>query len=259
MGKLVIYTCVTGGYDELPEPSVLCVEADYVCFSPDPVNSSVWTWRQLQHVCETNVLTARWHKLHPEVLFPDYDYSLWLDGNVTVASPEFHDTVLDMISRGVKYAGIAHPLRDDVFDEAYAVLSARKEKLFRLLRVCRYLKAQGMPRHAGLQETNVLLRRHCDEDVMRSDAMWWEMMTRFTHRDQLCQSWALLQAGIRPELLIPSGSSARNHPAFRYVVHDKPYLKDRSLRGLCSRKGLRALWDDALCALRKAAFRLLVR
>lgn len=197
-----------------------------------------------------STVTSRWHKLNPHLALPEYEYSLWIDGNVIIASAELYARIGELMEEGCLYAGLSHPSRDDVYDEAEAILKGRRESLWRLMRITHFLHRQGFPRHSGLMENNVILRAHNNPKVIEFDELWWQLFATFSHRDQMSQMYCLRQSRIQPALLLPAGSCARNHPAFRYTAHGRVYLKDRSIRGL---------YSDAACALRKAIFRLYLR
>jgi hypothetical protein len=40
-----------------------------------------WQIRPLAYSQLDNIRNARWHKTHPHVLFPEYEVSVWVDGN----------------------------------------------------------------------------------------------------------------------------------------------------------------------------------
>ena len=48
MNKKVVYTCITGGYDNLIDPSYVTEGYDYVCFTDNlELKSKVWEIRPL--------------------------------------------------------------------------------------------------------------------------------------------------------------------------------------------------------------------
>lgn len=235
MKKIVVYSCLTNGYDPPADPAVVAEGVDYVLFTDAPVKSDVWQVRPFAKATDgfSNSLTARWHKTNPEALFPEYEYSLWKDANIDICSSGFYERLDELCSGGVLWAGLSHPNRDDTYEEGEAVLRQGKEKLCSLLRAASYLKRHGLPRHCGLFETNVVLRKHSDPVVAASDALWWKMVSTVTYRDQMSIMHVLRSSGISPEYIVPKGYCTRNHEFFRYVGsgHGKPYIKDRSLRG----------------------------
>ncbi len=233
MKRLVIYTCITGGYDTLPDPSAVCPYIDYVCFtdSPTPVTEGVWEFRPLSRRERTATLTSRWHKLHPHELFPDCEYTLWIDGNVTIADVRLYDRLESMMTSGVTIAGLRHPSRDDVYEEALRILHGRRETLPNVMNTARFLRREGMPRHFGLYESNVILRRHGDPGVIAFDNLWWDMLHRFSGRDQLSQTYCLWKTGLSYDLILPDGSNVRNHPFFGYTLHGPVYVKQKTVKG----------------------------
>lgn len=253
MKKLVVYSCLTRGYDLPADPSAVSPDVDYVLFTDAAIDSKVWQLRPFDKATGgfSSSLTARWHKLNPETLFPDYEYCLWVDANVLIASDTFYERLRELCDNQVLWAGIAHPDRDDTIDEGEAVLHFGRESLLPLIRMVRIVKRAGLPRHSGLMETNVVLRKHSDPAVSAFDALWWRMVSSVTYRDQMSVMYALRECGITPELMIPKGSSTRNHEFFRYIGggHCKPYVKSRSLGGILY---------DAKVAARCLLYRILV-
>lgn len=245
--RLVIYTCITGAYELLWDPSAVCPDVDYVCFTDTPFESEVWEVRPLGHAEASDLLTTRWYKLNPHLVFPDRQYSLWIDANVIPSGQQLYDIVNDLMSKGSKWAGIRHPQRDDVYDESYRILANGREKFGKLAKTCRFLKSEGFPRHFGLMECNVILRSHNDADVIAADELWWKMFTSYCYRDQMSQTYCVWKTGLAMDDILPQGMSSRNHPAFEYVVHGNQYIKDKSLKGRLK---------DARIGLQRLAYRL---
>ena len=84
MNKKVIYTAIIGGYDELIEPEFKPDGWDFVCFSDRDLNSNTWEIRKTIPLYSDNTRTARKHKLLTHRFLPEYDISLWVDGNIKV-------------------------------------------------------------------------------------------------------------------------------------------------------------------------------
>ena len=86
----IVYTCITGQYDQLISPTFVAPDWQYVCFTNNPdylaqKNIGAWEIRPLQSPTNLNpTRTNRYHKLQPHVLFPDASATLYLDGNIDV-------------------------------------------------------------------------------------------------------------------------------------------------------------------------------
>src|SRR4051794_35034769 len=83
--RVVVYTAITGGRDVLQEHQ--CFEgADFVAFTDRPANSR-WTILPACTDFDSPRQNAKAHKVLAHRYLADYDYSLWLDGSMTLLSP----------------------------------------------------------------------------------------------------------------------------------------------------------------------------
>ena len=215
--KKVIYTVLTGNYDKLEQPRAVDSSYDYVCFTDKTGRDGVWQLREIPFASDSPIVRARWAKLHPHALLPEYDLSVFMDANLCIASPIFYDQVA---ACKAPLALLEHPQRDCVYEELrYCYL---KDKISTTVAFSQWkkLKEMGMPAHAGLYETNVVLRRHNLPEVAALDQLWWELLLDSGGtRDQLALTPALYRLGMEPVLLLGPGLNARNVPYIRYTNH----------------------------------------
>ena len=202
MNKKVIYTAIIGGYDELVEPDFIPNGWDFVCFSTRKLKSKHWDVRPTLPLYSDNTRTARKHKLLPHRLFPDYDYSLWIDGNIKV-----RNDINELLSHldDCNYATYDHlqnklDPRGCIYDEASTILHFGELNMKRnpekglscfkdnptLIRnqMERYLK-EGYPRNNGLVVQMEVLRRHNESDVINSMEEHWIELKHNSKREQL--------------------------------------------------------------------------
>jgi len=215
--KKVIYTVLTGNYDKLEQPRAVDSSFDYVCFTDKAGQDGVWQLREIPFASDSAVLRARWAKLHPHALLSEYDLSVFMDANLCIASPFFYD---QLVACQAPLALLEHPQRDCVYEELrYCYL---KDKISTKAAFSQWKKLKGMdmPAHAGLYETNVVLRRHNLPEVVALDQLWWELLLDSGGtRDQLALTPALYRLGMKPALLLGPGLNARNVPYIRYTLH----------------------------------------
>ena len=62
--------------------------------------------------------------------------------------------------------------------------------------VLSFLKKKGMPRHYGLNETNVIYRKHTESSIINLMESWWNCIRDISKRDQLSFSYVLWKNGI---------------------------------------------------------------
>ena len=223
MDRIAIYTCIIGGYDELQQPRVLEEGFDFICYvgkgEKTQERIGVWEIREIPESLGEPALDARWPKMNPHLLLPEYECSVWIDGNIALLDGTLFRAAHIKAAAGVKYSGVTHPDRDCTYAEARKCFDMKYLTAFGLLRVWLFLALHGLPRHAGLNENNIIFRRHCDPDVVALDELWWDRVLHLCRRDQLSLMWCLRRCGIPRDYLLPPGQNARNHPGFRYLLH----------------------------------------
>lgn len=229
-GKIAIYTCITKGYDTLEQPCTPPEGFDFIQFVPEGEKkqeyNGIWRIEELPVSWEDPIITSRFPKLSPQTVLEDYEYSLWIDGNIRIADQAVYEKCLELAASGVKYAGIKHPARDCAYEECERVLKDDREKLWRLLHVVKVLKKNKFPRHFGLMENSVIFRKHNDPEVIEFDRLWQERFVLHSpRRDQLIHSWCLRDVPqMRVEYFLPEGFTAMNSDWFSYKKHPAPEL-----------------------------------
>ena len=238
MAQKVIYTVLTGGYDHLTQPAAVSPDWDYVCYGDKDGRDGVWQLRSIPFE-GSPVMRARWAKMHPHILFPDYGYSIFMDANLLICDPEFYSALLQDqkwpfgvfttcsgTRPGAKSADLGllrvleHPVRDCVWDELRYCYLKDKVSTRTAVKWHRFLRKMDMPRHAGLAETCILARAHNNPEIVALDELWWQFLVESGgSRDQLAFTPALHKAGLNPGLLFGPGLNARNVPFVKYTNH----------------------------------------
>jgi len=192
-GDKVVYTCITGAYDRLRDPKHLTNGWDYICFTDNPnLTSSVWDVRPLPEGTDglSQVKKQRYVKINAHKVLPDYKLSIWVDGNVEVIGD------LDKLLNGVMKDDVSvyvpqHPQRDCVYDEAAMVLKMKKDTPENVKPQMDRYKSEGFPAKYGLLQSNILIRKHNEEDCVRLMEAWYDELKNNSHRDQLCFNYVL--------------------------------------------------------------------
>ena len=77
--RIVVYTAITGDYDELRTPLVLSDDITYVCMTNNrDMKSDVWNMEYINDDTLDNVHLARHIKMNPHLFFSDYETSVWV-------------------------------------------------------------------------------------------------------------------------------------------------------------------------------------
>ncbi len=267
MAQKVIYTVLTGGYDRLEQPVAVSPDWDYICFGDIEGQDGVWKLRTIPFE-GTPVMRARWAKMHPHILLPEYSYSVFMDANLLICAPEFYSALLQEQKQpfllfttcsstqpGAKSADIGllrvleHPERDCVWEELRYCFLKDKVSTGTAVKWHRYLRKMCMPRHVGLAETNIIAREHNNLQIIALDNLWWQFLEKTGgSRDQLAFTPALHTIGLNPSLLFGPGLNARNVPYVKYVNHPVkgPQNQPGKLNWANLQYNIRLLWRKAV-------------
>jgi lipopolysaccharide biosynthesis glycosyltransferase/SAM-dependent methyltransferase/uncharacterized coiled-coil protein SlyX len=199
----VIYTCIIHRYDELMQPYHVSAEWDYVCLTDDPdlirrESIGVWEIRPLRGLDEPLSPTRRnrWHKMHPHILFPEYEESIYIDGNINILTDYIFKEIKERRSR---FLLPQHFARNCVYQEIEALLKSHRigdEEKSLLTSHRRFLERAGFPKEAGLSENNLLYRKHHDDLVVKLMGAWWDIYARYSSRDQVSLAYVFWKNGI---------------------------------------------------------------
>ena len=229
MGKVAIYTVLTGDYDTLEQPKVTDERFDFFCFSNDIPKESIGVWKVIKFEGKftSKQIESRYPKMHPWEVLPDYEYSVYMDANIRIETSDFYEAVMQKIAAGVALSGIKHPFRNCCYDEGYVVFTYGLDKFSNIVKGMRFVRKEGLPRRYGMFEANVILRKHSDARVREQCNLWWEMINRFSRRDQLSYPYTLWKTGIPFDYLIPENQSARNCP----WLHMEQHVREKNIWG----------------------------
>ena len=232
MKSKVIYTCITGGYDDVQEQTYVNPDYDYVCFTDEisQDKDSMWEFRPLVFSESTAVRNSRWHKLHPQDLFPDYDQSLWIDGNLDILSRKFFDAMI--IEDGDIIRSAKHPQQRYLYDE-YALNRELDKDDLNLMRLeeekIKSLGFDGDYRDGTFFETNVTWRRHNDAKCREVMGEWWWWIEHYSFRDQLSFTYVLWEKGMTVGYLFDENLRTSSMIRFADYVNHRNLNEYRSL------------------------------
>lgn len=221
--KIAVYTAIIGKYDKLEEPEFVSPYCDYFIFTDTKIpDGSIWKKRNLptskEYLALNNYQRAKYFKIFPHKLFPEYDYSIWIDGNITIIG----DLTPFVDRMGTKsMAEFKHPNNNCIYEEAYSIVSQGKAQGPEVRKQIEEYKKEGFPAHYGLFENSFIVREHNNKKCICLMDMWWEQMKQFTWRDQLSLSYVLWKSGYGIEFEEVLGPCWRWNPRLRQNDHIK--------------------------------------
>lgn len=223
MKDFAVYTVLTGHYEEVQQPAVIDNRFSYILFTDDVnISAGVWTVKPIPKVVEGDAKRlSRYPKTHPETLLSEYKASLYIDANIQIRDRWVYDRVAELYEKGVDYAGIKLVLtgRDCIYEHTFDICQWLVETQRTAIRQCHALYGKGFPQHFGLNENNVIYRRHT-ERMKAADQEWWDWIRKYSGRDQFSYMYCLWHNGIELNYFLPEGEDTRNSPHFLLVDHN---------------------------------------
>ena len=191
MKKIAVYTAIFNNYDWLKDPYVPSPEIDYICYTDsEKVKSKYWKVMKVDLEGQSPSLMNRKIKLlYPYTELSDYEYTLYVDGSVMMKGD-----VLKFLSRYMARTPILmnfkHPDNDCIFIEIEHCIDEGRGNAEKLREQYSVYNAEGMPRHYGLSDNKIILRRNCEEGRCLMEEWFWHVCN-YSGRDQVCLSYVL--------------------------------------------------------------------
>jgi len=181
MKDIVVYSCITGKIDSL-KINQKWGDADWVLFTDQPFAGGKWQVRPAVNLFTNPRRNARLHKTESHRFFPDYKYSIWLDGSMELLkSPEWF---VKNYLYNEDLAALTHPDRDCVYEEAEMCKQLDLDDPVIIDKQMARYKENDLQKHNGLAETKIVLRKHSGR-VMNFNDMWTLEIINNSLRDQL--------------------------------------------------------------------------
>ncbi len=227
MSKIAVYTAIFGDYDGLI-PQMKMSGVDYICFTDQPFQSKTWTIKRVEPAVADLSRSNRQIKMLAHRFLPDYDISVYIDGNFLVKK-DLKSLISDYLcdaNMAVFDHNQAQDARDCIYKEYEAILAMKDKpgKQFDVdamqLQIERY-RTEGFPENYGLISGGVLVRRHHAPDVVKAMERWWYELQNNSKRDQLSFDYVRWKENLQVNI-IPG--DVRNHEFFHLLgAHRRDY------------------------------------
>ncbi len=219
--RIAIYTCITDGYDLIQIPVIMPNNCDFYVVTdngnrvPDCVK-----YIDIDFVIPDKNMNAkdknRYIKMHPEQIFKEYNYSIYIDGNIKPIS-DFTKYINLIGDCGI--ATFMHPKNNCVFKECNTVIETKKATLDEVKNHLDHLNREGMPKEYGMADCGLIARRHNDELCIRFMNEWWSQYCNYSKRDQISFSYVAFKLGIEMEEITVLGNNMYKDYAVRRLPH----------------------------------------
>jgi hypothetical protein len=197
--KIAVYTSIFGTYDELIEEQFKSPNIDYICFTDTDYISSTWKVKKVIPIYEDANRNAKKYKILPHRYLKDYDFSIWIDGNIKVIDDVTKLVDINPYKVFDHNQNILDP-RNCIYKEADAIIDLGNQNMQRtpergiknykdnpntILKQIEKYKREGYPANNGLATNSIIVRWHNQDSVINLMEDWWQEIKYNSRRDQL--------------------------------------------------------------------------
>lgn len=192
--KLVIYTVITNSYDTPLPPRHRIPGARYVLICDKrPRFRFGWEIKNIDTLFSTEAARNpnRWCKINSDLIFPEYDLSIYIDANIRIIG-DMTDIILKFMKSEAAIGLFRHPSRTSIEEEIKACVQLNKitsdQKIQAIKQSIRYEMADDSETY-GLTENGIILRNHQNPHLRPAMKIWWHEFTNGAPRDQISLPW----------------------------------------------------------------------
>ena len=166
--KIMVYTSITGDYDDLKEIEYMDDNIDYYCFTNNPnISSSTWKIISIENpeLLDFVRLERKIKILGYENIEKKYDIVIYMDANIILKKSlnEFIEKECDL--ENYDFFSIKHSDRDCIYEEAEVCKILKKDKEEIIDKEIKFLKEKKFPKNFGLTANCFFVRKTQDKKI----------------------------------------------------------------------------------------------
>jgi hypothetical protein len=201
--KIAVVTAISGLNNKLIDPKIKFNNVDYYAFVDKITPDSIWNQQKIHNFTLDKQYTgrrnAKIYKILPHLFLPEYDYYFWADSTHEVIMNPY--SVVEDIINDSEIALFSHPYRNCVYDEAKELLSLETYDYPDLIKnQMKYYISEKYPKNKGLYELPCFIRKNAFS-INTACLMWWEIICKYSSRDQISLPYVLFKNNITPCML----------------------------------------------------------
>ena len=221
-GKVAVYTSIFGGYDTVLEPLYVSDLCDYYIITDQDIpEESVWKKIDPHSIPGfdkmDNYHKSKYCKLMPHVLFPEYEYSVWIDGNVQIVADII--PLIDRLDDSHVMGTFKNPLHDCIYTEKNYLIYKNAVNYDAINTQIGMYEKEGFPKHFGMREFSIIVRKHNDKLCESLMEQWWKQVNTYTMRDQISFPYLLWKNQLSIDYVQLLGENWRDNPRFIGLSH----------------------------------------
>ena len=199
----VVYTVLLGKYDNIT-PIKKEKNFDYFLITdqfPEKNFYLNWTIIHIKKKLDFSkkryiVKMQRFYKLHPHLLFSNYNLSIYIDSTFSIKR-SLNEFLLRILSKNILIYVLEHPFRNTITNEFREVLRSGRESKKIINKIKRKYKRENFSDDNGLSENCLIIRKHNELKCIEFMEKWFHEVKHNSHRDQLSFNYVLWKTGYK--------------------------------------------------------------
>lgn len=195
--RTAFYTCIVGDYDDLREPLFVSPECDYYLISDKkPNQNSIFQYIDIRqylpkHIID-NTRKNRYCKINAHKIFPQYNYSIYFDGQIQV-----NGSITKFIEElpKTRIMTLCRHHWKCLYMEAMRVILNKRDSEDIVTRQIEKYWLEGMPENFGSVYCGILIREHNNPICKKLMEDWWEEVEQYSKRDMISFPYVLWKNG----------------------------------------------------------------
>ena len=182
--QMIIYSCITNGYDEIPDEHYYDPDVKYVMFTDGTIKKKgPWEFREIP--CDHPCLRRRsaYVKINPHKVFPYGTKTVWLDG-CYVMTPEYVKKCKEYLS-GHRFTIMRHCEKFNYYEEILESFLPSMCTFDEAIEISQTIKDLGYNFKEYCSPVLASIWRVLDQDMYNFGDLWWKYSLIGTNRDQI--------------------------------------------------------------------------
>lgn len=203
--KFLILTCNLNNRDKLQDPPIKFSDCDYIAIT-DKIDKNIKIWRQIlsQYFCfdegkYNHRMIARAYKVNPFQFFKQlnldkYDYLVWHDARIDLFIHPMNFLKISGCLDSYLYF-IKHPCHLTLNEEINSIIDLKFEYDEKIKKIQKFISSIDLKKDIPIIATGFFIR-NLNKDNLGFDQLWWQLICKYSSRDQLTLPVALQESKV---------------------------------------------------------------
>jgi len=204
MHDIIVYTCITNGYDEFVPSNYYHPHVRYVCFHDGSIDTTIEPWEYIKLDLDIDCprRLSFYPKANPHLFFPEGSKTIWIDACYQQTS-----TFLKVSRTCFPFTIIRHPSKFTYYDEILEGFLCAFFSFDDAIILTQKLKEAGYDFRKYSSPLGTILWRTITPEIIKFNETWYEWSLIGCNRDQIAFDKALKEIDLLPSIIENRGES----------------------------------------------------